>query len=871
MYNAIYYDRKGEILHLFDDTYGYICKKYKDFAFRKKRGGMYRSLWGDELEKTISFDFKDSSLFESDLPVETKILIDLYRDDDKPAKKNSIIFFDIETDSTGGFANIESADKEITAITLYDVTVKKYHTLILNKTNAIENIDINKESLKSFQTEQELLKYFLTLWEEISPTIVSAWNGDGFDFPYIVKRISVVLGDTDMKRLSPIGVVFYNTKRRKVVIGCVSCLDYMVLYKKFRFEPRPQYNLNFIGEVELGKGKIKFEGSLNDLYKTDIKKYIEYNKFDVELLCLLDEKFKFIELAVGICHVGHIPYEWFHMSSRFIEGAIIIYMRKHGNLVASNKPVQISNHCKNHPEDSLDVLSDDDADDIVDDVDTDGIDISDNTSFEGAYVKEPIPGLYEYVISADINSLYPSCIRTINISPETYMGKIINWDIDEYMQKTEKDYKIGELVYTHETLKDFLVSNNIIIAANGAMFDGETQGIIPAILDQWFSQRVEFKSLSKKYSKEGNLELAEFYDRRQHIQKIFLNSVYGILGLRSGRFYSKDNAEAVTISGQNIIRTTEKIVISFFKEKYKKYETPCINEKNIVVYIDTDSVYVSLAPLIELEDIKESDKKSYSIQTANEIVNNINDMYKILSKRFFNSANNKIKIVGESLCDTAFWIAKKKYSLHIIHNIDDKKDVMKIKTKGIEFIKSSFPIKFSEFGNNLMMSILQKKNKTDIDNNILTFVENLATFSPKDIAKNTSVKFFGKNGNKIINFDDKKRNRFSFLKRTTAQAKAALAYNDFLVLFKLTKKIEPIYSGSKIKWVYLKDNPYNLESLAFKSDGTDPNEIMDIINTYVDRTGLYKHEMKKKLESFYKALKWEFPEKSKINASKLFG
>jgi DNA polymerase elongation subunit (family B) len=861
MYNAIYYDRKEETVHILDDENGYICKNYKDFAFRKKTGGPYKSLWGDELERTTNFFNRDPSVLESDLPIETKILVEMYRDEDTPSKTNSVVLFDIETDSTGGFPNIKTADKEVTAITLYDMTTKKYHTLILDKQSQIQDVESDTDSLKSFKSEPELLSYFLSLWEQICPTVVSAWNGDGFDIPYITKRISVVLGDSEMKRMSPIGVVYYNTRKQQMVIGCVSCLDYMILYKKFRFEPRPQYSLNFIGNVEFGKGKIQYEGSLNDLFKKDLKKYIEYNKFDVELLRMLDEKFKFIQLAIGICHIGHVPYEWFGMSSRFIEGAIIVYMRKHGNLVAPNKPHEYA--------DVEDIIDKDDDDEDETDADIYSTTIQNKGGFKGAFVKEPVPGLYEWVISVDINSLYPSCIRTMNISPETYIGKIVNWDIEKFLKAETPEYKIGNATYTHDQIKE-LFQDKITIGANGALYDTKVKGIIPSILDVWFDQRVEFKKLSKKYEKEGNKELAEFYDRRQHIQKIFLNSVYGILGLSVSRFYSKDNAEAVTISGQNIIKTTEKIVISYFKEKFASRNKNYTNDANTVVYIDTDSNYISLLPLMELESIKQDDRKDYSINTSSEIIDKINKMYVVMSKKFFNSDDNKIRIVGESLCDTAFWVAKKKYSLHVVYNLEDKKDVDKIKTKGIEFIKSSFPIKFSKFGNDLLVSILKKRDKKDVDNDILTFVENLKTLTPLDVAKNTSVKFTGKKGDKMVDLDPKTRTPFSYIKGSTAQCKSALTYNDLLKLFGLDKKIEPIYSGGKIKWVYLRQNHYNIDAIAFKSDGTDPKEILEIIETYVDRRGLYEHELKNKLEDFYNALKWDFPTKSKIKSKEFF-
>lgn len=579
MYKSVYYEKSKELLHLWDDEVGYVCQKYRNYAFAKTEFGKYLTLHGEKVDKIYDFDYGNPYAYEGDLPIETKALIENYRDSDDPAKNVSVLIIDIEVDSTGGFPSMTTFDKEITAFSYYDKLADQYKCLILDKENRVNQYKKDNVEVLAYNCEESLLNAILSTFEQIQPDIVTGWNvcfngdGPGFDIPYIYGRICKILDKKEASRLSKINQCFVRKKDNCVVIAGVNCIDYMLLYKKFRFEPRPTYRLDYIGQVEVNKGKVHYTGSLNQLYKDDINKFIEYNLCDVQIVKMLDDQFKFLELAIGVCTIGHVPYEWVHMSSRFIEGAIITYMRRNGNMVAPNKPVQ----SEEEPEDPLLKKTDDEDDE-------------DDEKFRGAYVKSPIPNLYSWVFSADINSLYPSAIRTLNISPETYIGKIENWDAEEYVRGNLTEIKIAGESYTLDDFKKFISEEKINISSIGAMYNGSKMGIIPTILELWFTQRIEFQKLTKQHAKEGNKELEAYYNRRQHVQKIFLNSVYGILGLSSSRFYSKDNAESTTITGQMIIKTSEKIVVEHFKQLYGKYGKTIENPDTVVAYIDTDSV-----------------------------------------------------------------------------------------------------------------------------------------------------------------------------------------------------------------------------------------------------------------------------------------
>lgn len=390
---------------------------------------------------------------------------------------------------------------------------------------------------------------------------IQTHNCDGFDFPYLHGRICVVCNEEQANRLSPIGIAYYNKYKNKMTIAGVNCLDYLLLYKRYSQKNLPNFRLDSVGIEELKIGKVEYEGSLDDLKRDDLKRFIQYNIHDIRLIVMLDEKLQFINLAMTICHVCHVGYEEFHVSSKFLEGALLTYLHRQ-NLIAPNKVQQ-------------------EAKDYTDSGDDDE---EESEKFIGAYVKDPEPGLYSWVCSADINSLYPSAIMTLNVSPETKVTKVENWDTEKYLRKEIEEVIILGEKYPIKEFDNLLEKNNFSISANGVLYDQNKKGCIPEILKLWFSQRVEFKNKMKEASSAGNKDGEIFWKRRQQVQKILLNSLYGVVGLRGWRFYDRDNAEAITLSGQAIIKSSAKYVNSIFN---KRCQTA---DKDYVIYVDTDSV-----------------------------------------------------------------------------------------------------------------------------------------------------------------------------------------------------------------------------------------------------------------------------------------
>jgi DNA polymerase elongation subunit (family B) len=881
MYQNIFVSKKDNIIHLWDDKKGYVTVPYRPYAYRKREGGMYRSIYGDELEKVYKFNPKDPSLFESDVPAETRILIDAYEDSDEPSEGHRVVYLDIEVSTEGGFPNVEEADKEITAIAIYDSCTSKYTAFILDKEHKLHDFTKENVEVRSFTDEDSLLMHFLTKWEEIQPTISTGWNSDNFDMPYLFRRMKNIVGPNNAKRLSPIQVAYINDWNKKVIVAGVTHLDYMTLYKKLNIKQEASYALGAIGKKIVGMEKIAYKGSLDDLYKADINKYIEYNLNDVQIIVALEKKLQFIELARAICHKGHVPYEWYEMSSRFIEGAILMYLRRKGQ-VAKNKSLDGRDEYETQMEDN-------------------------EQGFEGAYVKAPTPGRYDWVFDLDLTSMYPNIIISLNLSPETKVAVInkIEYD-DSYVEDRTKEiredyenlgdsaqkktpfaqyleqrlyafnarlfaqdkigkYHVGSTVYTNDEFKQLVTQSNLSVASNGVMCKKDKTGVIPEILVKWFDERKDLRKLAKKHADLKEWEKYEFYDGRQKVQKVLLNSIYGVLGLPIFRFYDKDNASAVTITGQDIIKSTGKAINECFKRS--------LNEKegDWVIYTDTDSCFASALPIIKknMPDIDLNDEKAMTeaiLKVTGDVQSFVNKFYDVMAKRYFNIEKHRFDAKQEVIAKTSFWLAKKRYAQFIINKAGIECDEMEV--KGIDVVRTSFPIRFRKFMQKFLDDMLRKLPKEQIDASILEFKDKMSTYPVIEIAKNTSVKFKSQNGDN--DYNPKTRHPFQFMDGTPAQAKAALAYNDLLKTWKLDKDVPEIFHGQKIKWVYLKQNQYGIEGIAMKADGTDPDRIMEFIEQYVDRNAMYEQELRGKLLDFYNVLNWSYPNETDTKLEEFF-
>jgi DNA polymerase elongation subunit (family B) len=849
MYKNIYYQRAKNLIHLWDDTNGYSTMPYRKYAYKKDPYGQYQSIYGDKLTRISKWEKDEAEdLFESDVPETTRMLVDIY-DTDLPSKGHVVLTFDIEVEMITGLPSTREAQNEITAIASHDSITKNYDVFVLDKERKVKNNaknfdkDGRKVNVHIFDNEKNLLLAFLNYYQQIDPTILTGWNIDFFDIPYLYNRIRNVCGEGHAKRLSRIGEAFWSPYREKFSFGGVSILDYINLYKTYTYTLEASYTLNYIATKELGRGKIEYEGSLDDLFETDLEKFIEYNITDVELVVAMDEKLQFIELCRAVCHAGFVPYEDYIYSSKWLEGACLGYLKTKG-LVATNKPKDRKERMK--------ALKD-----------------NNQEKFIGAYVKEPIVGKYDWIYDLDLTSLYPSIIMTLNISPETKVGKIENWDAEANIKGLDTIYKLvgkdgDEYSYTTQELKEVIKDSNLGVAANGVLYTQDKPGLIADILNNWFDKRVEFRKLESKYGEAGDTEKYEFYAKRQLVQKILLNSMYGVLGLPAFRFYDIDNAEAVTITGQTVIKKTAEMAnIKYWKELGTK--------EDYNVYIDTDSIYMMAEPLVKhrYPQYKEFDEKRMAIEVdaiATETQTFLNSFYDMLAERFFFIPKDKhrFEIKKEYISKAGFWVAKKRYAQWMILKNGIPCD--KLDVKGLDVVRSSFPKAFQEQMSGMLKDILMGKDNDYVDGKLLEFKKNMINLPVNKIAKGGAIKELSKYDNGSWRTGDSVAN---FEKGTPAHVKAGISYNRLLKFFNCPYKHEPIRDGDKVKWVYLKTNPLGLDTVAFK-DYNDPKEIIDFVEQYIDRDMIYKAELENKVDDFYNALKWEKVTEDTKTAKKFF-
>jgi DNA polymerase elongation subunit (family B) len=555
MYQVIDFNHYTKKTIIRDDELGWQEVDYTPTYYKLDKDGEYFTIDGRRVSKCQDFDkTRPTEYFEIDIPLETNCLVDLYKDNDKTPKFHNVVYLDIECEIGGALTTeyIKRAPMKITSIALYDVTLQKYYCLILDEKRQINPAEENNREIIPYNTERDLLMGFLNKWEEYDPTIVSGWNSQFFDIPYLYHRMCQVVGDQQAKRLSPLKRVqirdFFNKKTQQnessVKISGVNHLDYMLLHKKFIMKQEPSYALAAIGEKYVKLGKIEYDGSLDRLFKEDIHKFIDYNLRDVEILVALDNKLQFIELTKNICHLCHTSYENIYYSTALNEGAILTYLRRK-DIVSPNKPTTMNPTLKEG-----------------------------NEEYAGGYLLDPTPGLYNWLIDNDYSSLYPSIIRSLNLGIDTYVGHIKNrtqkedcwWGLQDLKEKDYNtiitiqnkegkiaDVNIGKLIKIIENKK-------YTISASGVMFRTDVKGIVPQILEDWFNKRKQYKNKMKKAYIDGNKDLGDHYNRMQHAFKIKLNDVYGVFAINSWR-YSDGKlilSPAITLTGQRMIKETIK-------------------------------------------------------------------------------------------------------------------------------------------------------------------------------------------------------------------------------------------------------------------------------------------------------------------------
>ena len=839
MYQNIAYHKKTNTMHVWDDELGHQKFNFAPYGYLPDPSGGYKSLNGTKLEKTPGNHKDNHNAYESDLNEEVRTLIDLYYESDISSIGHADFFFDIETSKdAAGYSTPEDARCEITSIAYYDKAGNDRRVLVLDTKNRLPDKIIKGDNytVEVFDNEANLLIKFINYFAEIHPTVITGWNTDGYDIPYLINRIKKVLGPKSANKLSPAGIVEWNKHRGRYKIFGVSSLDYIKLYKNFTYTELPNYRLDTVSKTELGRGKIEYDGDLDDLFVTDIHKFIEYNMTDVDLVFELDEKLQLINLARTICHKGHVPYEDVYYASKYLDGAAIVDLKRNG-FVAPNKQFRF--------------VEDEKHDKLA-----------------GAYVMPPIPGLYNWIYDLDLTALYPSIIMSLNISPETKVGVIANWKPDSLLSKDPLSVELNG--QTIPDIKSWLIDSKFTVASNGAVYDTRSKGFLPKILEKWFDERVKFKT--ERDNHEVGSDKYKFYDAMQLTQKVLLNSFYGVLGLKTFRFHDLDNAGAITATGQSVIKFSAKVINSYYQKEIGKdyFINANGNKAEFSFYTDTDSTFVSSLPLIEKRypGFDQSDEKFMIEKTnaiASEIQAHVNSMYDHYAIHFHNTVEHRWQIKQEYVAKTGLWIAKKRYAQWVIFK--EGKPTDKLDIKGLDVVRSSFPTDFKTIMKATLWHILKEKSKLDTTNLIMDFKDKIQTSDILDVMKNTGVK-------EISKYTKGRKPFKGYLKGTPIHVKSSINYNDMLKHLDLNKHSQnfpDIHDGDKIKWAYLKTNSMGFDTIALRGY-EDPVELTDFVEKYIDRNKIFDREIRGKLDDFYASMNWDkLPENNNMNKFFSFG
>lgn len=540
MYKKAFAQRTGGnsyLIHLWEDT-GYSKVEWINQAYIEcdEYDATHVGLNGEPLKKVRKWDKENPKLHFHDMTPYQKFLIEKYGIDDEPSQTHKELFFDIETEMGDALTEdyIRSAPKKVTSVAWYDKQVDEWGILILDNKSQLKRTKSDNREIIPCATEKELLLKFLERFREIDPDIVVGWNSDYFDIPYLYYRMCSVLGEDVARYLSPIGYVRETPwyKDQYIQIAGVESLDYMRLHKKFSWADEPSFKLDAIGEKYVGVNKIEYEGNLDDLFRTDINKFIEYNFVDVEILKLLDEKLEYLSLVKNLSHKGKHNYSEVYANTKTQDGAISAYLLSEGIVPPAKERNPLS-----------------------------------KKNYAGGYLFCPKAGIYNYVFDEDLTSLYPSIIMTINIGKETMVGRIIDADdrnnrlgLNDLQQKDPSEELLIENAKRRRTrvnvgkLVEMIEQNELSVSANGVFYRTDKESVLSTILKKWFDERVLYKNEMKKAYKSGNKELGASFHMKQYTMKILLNSLYGATALPSFRYGNVLLSESITLSGQRIIQ-----------------------------------------------------------------------------------------------------------------------------------------------------------------------------------------------------------------------------------------------------------------------------------------------------------------------------
>ena len=828
------FDRDQDIIRVVERRDGkrhYHEYQAKYTFYYKDERGKYKSVYGDPLTRIVCKNTKDfrkevainksKELFESDINPIFQCLSENYLQQDAP--KLNIAFFDIETDfdPERGFADPADPFMPITSISVYLQWLETMvclavppKTLTMDQAKAeLEGID----NVVLFADEGEMIDTFLNLIEDAD--ILSGWNSEGYDIPYTVNRTARVLSKDDTRRFCLWGQLPKKREYEKYgksavtfdLIGRVH-LDSLELYRKYTYEERHTYRLDAIGEIEVGENKVPYEGTLDQLYNNDFRKFIEYNIQDTALLDKLDKKLRFIDLSNSIAHENTVLLQTTMGAVAVTEQGIINE--------AHNRGLQVPNRPKR--------------------------DDSESTQAAGAYVAFPKKGLHKWIASMDLNSLYPSVIRALNMAPETIVGQIRpelsearvhedmtlkkksfagSWEgrfaTEEYEAVMDQRKDVALTVDWEDGRSDVLSGAEIyqlifdsqmpwMLSANGTIFTTEFEGVIPGILKRWYAERKDMQKMLKKAKDAENQAEIEYWDKRQLVKKINLNSLYGAILNPGCRFFDKRIGQSTTLSGRTIVKHMSAEVNNCITGEYD-------HVGKAMIYGDTDSCYFSAWPL--LKDDVESGKLEWSkekcITLMDQVCEQANTTFPDFMARAFHCPKSRSDVIAagrEIVAQSGLYITKKRYAALVIDNEGFRTDVDgkpgKVKAMGLDLRRSDTPVFMQKFLSELLLMVLTDTPEADVLERITQFRKEFQDMPGWE-------KGSPKRANKIGHYQrlEQKQGKANM----PGHVRASINWNT-LKRMNGDKYSQEIVDGMKVIVCKLKQNPLGYTSVAYPTD-----------------------------------------------------